>query len=77
MTKKPKDITNTVLLEHMQGIEQRLSKKIDANTKSIDVNTKSIAHLTERIDALDEDLVATIQDTVKIRKHVGMHVVSE
>jgi len=88
MTKEPKDITNTVLLEHMHGMEQRLSKKIDVNTKSIDANSKSIkglaqcmdtleTHLTERIDALDEDITATIRDTVKIRRHVGMHVASE
>ena len=49
MTKEPKDITNTVLLEHMQGMEQRLSKKIDVNTKSIDANSKSIKGLARRI----------------------------
>lgn len=72
----------------MQNMEKRLSKKIDNNSSKIDGNTKNIlslkqdmqileTHLTQRIDALDEDLTATIKDTVKIRRHIGMPVLSE
>lgn len=71
------DITLRDVITHIQAVrnevrdmEKRLSKKIDANTNAI-------VTLTQRIDALEEDLTATIQDTVKIRRHVGMRVASE
>ena len=51
----------------MQKMEHRLNVKIDTST----------ANLTDRMDALEEDLVATIKDTVRIRRHVGMRLPSD
>lgn len=58
------------LKEDVKGIRKgirNLSTRVDEVEKN----------LTERIDALDEDLTATMQDTVKIRQHVGIAVVGE
>ncbi len=76
------------LSTEMQNMEKRLTKKIDANTESIGHNTRGIRglhqrvdvlekNLTDRIDALEEDLTATMKDSVKIRRHVGMAVPRE
>ena len=87
-----KDITLHYVIVHMQHMEQRLSAKTDdterrlslkiAGVKNglsakIDANTHAIQDLTLRIDALEEDLTATIKDTIKIRRHVGMVSVDE
>ncbi len=101
-----KSITPHDVVVHMQGMEQRLTKRVDDNTRAIAHNTRAIAHnadaiayntrgisenssdlrtLTQRVntmedkvmcrlDALDEDLTATMTDTLKIRRHVGMAV---
>lgn len=81
-------ITLRDVVIHMQHMEQRLSEKIDANTVSIrllkievyDLKTK-VNDLedtfTSRMDALDEDLVATMKDTMGIRKFVGMPMPSQ
>ena len=86
------DITLKDVVVHMNNMEQRLSIKIEANTKNIASNTIVIRELdkklsrridsldkklSERIDALDEDLTATIKDTVLIRRHVGMSIPDE
>jgi len=55
------------LISRIDDMESRLTVKIDANTEAIAV-------LTQRVDALEEDLVATIEDTLRIRGHVGMPV---
>lgn len=90
--KNVKDISLRDVVMHMTGMEQRLSRGIETNTKEIaaveqrlsakiETNTRAIQDvketLTRRIDALEEDLTATILDTVKIRQHVGMPVPSE
>jgi predicted nucleic acid-binding Zn-ribbon protein len=60
------------------------AKAISANAKAISANAKAIAdnkveiqNIGRRIDALDEDLTATIEDSVKIRQHVGIPVTAE
>lgn len=55
------------LSSEMKNMEKRLSSRMDGMEK----------RLTEHIDALDEDLTATMQDTVRIRAHVGMPVPTE
>lgn len=79
------DITNKVLLEHMQGIKNDLPQQM----KNMKQDTqKQISNLIERMDrgfkeakehreALQEDLTATMQDTINIRRHVGMPIASE
>ncbi|MSR87109.1 hypothetical protein EXS70_02965 [Candidatus Peribacteria bacterium] len=80
-----KSVTLRDVVVHMQGMEQRLTKRIDGvdvRVSRVDIGltkldnrlTEVEERLTTRIDALDEDLTATIMDTVKIRKHVGMAV---
>jgi predicted nucleic acid-binding Zn-ribbon protein len=86
---KPKDITLHDVMAHMTDIEQRLSTKIEQNSKDIVQNSSDIRRvetnlsnkidgveqaLTNRIDALEEDLMAVMKDTIKIRRHVGMAV---
>lgn len=86
--KKDDEITNKVLLQHMQEMKVELHQEIQSVrgdmrdmekrlSKKIDANTNAIVTLTEKVNALDEDLKATIHDTVKIRRYVGMPVVSE
>jgi len=81
-------ITLRDVITHIQGVEQslsakidgvdrRLSAKIDNNTRAIEGNTMDIRDLRIRIDALEEDLTATIKDTMKIRRHVGIAVEEE
>jgi len=72
-----KDITLRDVVVHMQNMEQRLSSKIDENTQRINENTHAIQNLEIRIDVLKEDLTATIKDTIKIRKHVGIASVDD
>ena len=87
-----KSITIRDVVNHMQGMEQRLSKGISNVDKRVDQLNGRIdqldhkfthrmdsmeENLTRRMDALDEDLTATIMDTIKIRKHVGMAVPDE
>jgi len=94
-----KSITPHDVVVHMQGMEQRLTKRVDDNTRAIAHNADAIAYNTRgisenssdlrtltqrvntmedkvmcRLDALDEDLTATMTDTLKIRRHVGMAV---
>jgi hypothetical protein len=81
---KAKDITLKDVVVHMQHMEQRLTSAIDQNSRDIrHVEAKLTTRidsledtLTRRMDAL-EDLTATIQDTVKIRRHVGMALPDE
>ncbi len=67
------------LLSKIEGNTHSIAE----NTASIAQNTASIAQNTieikslrtemnQRFDALEEDLTATMNDTVKIRQHVGM-----
>ena len=80
------------VIVHMEHMEQRLSARIDHLSVRVDKNEIAIRtlgqrltgridllerNLTTRMDALEEDLTATMQDTVKIRRHVGMTVVEE
>ncbi len=53
------------------------TRAIERNSLGISENTAAIQDLGLRIDALDEDLTATIKDTIKIRRHVGMVSVDE
>lgn len=76
------EITNIVLLEHMQGMEKRLRTDFKEDLAELRTDFKrdlkqTEHNLTERIDALDEDLTATMRDTIRIRRHVGMPVASE
>lgn len=81
----------TVKQELLSKLDEH-TKKIDENTKMIAQNSTDIRNLDRKLttridtleenmnksaDALREDLIATIQDTVKIRKHVGMPVSEE
>ena len=91
MPKDDQDITLRDVITHIQavrndmgGMEKRISKKIDANAEAIAENKKAIVENKEEIQklgrsitSLGEDLTATIQDTVSIRRHVGMSVASE
>lgn len=46
---------------------------LKTDVQGIKVEMKQMERrLTQRIDALDEDLTATMKDTLRIRKHVGM-----
>jgi len=76
---KAQGITLKDVMAHIRGMEERLTCRIDENTRGIAENTRGIAqntaaiqNLTLRIDALEEDLTAVIEDAFKIRKHVGM-----
>ena len=71
------------LEERMGGMEkrigsmasdiQKLDKKIDGVEKKLIIRMDTLeTNLTERINGLDADLTATQNDTIKIRKHVGM-----
>lgn len=82
------ELTLRDVIMHMQHMEQRLSAKIEQNTRDITRNDQSICalsvrvdtmeiRLTQRIDALEEDLVATMKDSLHIRRHVGMTVPDE
>lgn len=65
------------LLSNIEDVELRLSSAIAENTKGIAENTSAIRKLSIRIDTLEEDLTATITDTMKIRRHMGMAVPDE
>ena len=81
-----KSITLKDVVVHMQHMERRLAKRVDTVEKKISLRIDNAEEkltqriddvevgLTRRIDALDEDLTATIKDTIKIRRHVGMAV---
>ena len=87
------EITNKVLLEHIQGMEKRMRTdfktdlvgmekrmRVDFKTDLGDLKKElkqTESNLTERINALEEDLTATMHDTIRIRRHVGMPVASE
>jgi len=58
------------LEKRMDGLEKRMDG-LSGDMKSMETR------LTERIDALEEDLTATMQDTVRIRAHVGIPVPME
>lgn len=89
---KKKSITLRDVVVHLQSMEQRLSKDIQNVDKRLtDVETRLTGlirrvetrltdveeRLTARISALEDDLTATMWDTVKIRKHVGMALPDE
>lgn len=81
---RPPRITLRDVINHMSHMEQRLTARLDthdemfvAQGKKIDANTVAIDRLTEKVTALDEDLMATINDTIIIRKFVGMQVPEE
>lgn len=89
-----KSVTLCDVVLHMQGMEKRLTKRIDGTDARLDALGSRVGHLstrldtvekkltlrmdrleenlTGRMDALEEDLTATMKDTVKIRRHVGM-----
>lgn len=75
-------ITLRDVVVHMQSMEQRLSAGIKQNKTAIERLdtglTTRIDHLeknmNERMDALQEDLDAVANDTLAIRRHVGMPV---
>lgn len=70
-----KDITLKDIVVHMQSMGQRLSGDMKKMERRLNIRIDTLEErLTTRIDALDEDLTATMQDGLKIRKHVGMAV---
>ncbi|OGJ59004.1 hypothetical protein A2635_03225 [Candidatus Peribacteria bacterium RIFCSPHIGHO2_01_FULL_51_9] len=93
------EITNKVLLEHIQGMKYEIQQEMKGMKQDMkDVKKeiqqeirdvkKDVVRLEQKMDkgfeearehrqALQEDLVATMEDTVRIRRHVGMPVVSE
>lgn len=75
-TGKKKGITIRDVVIHMQGMEQRLTKEITANTVAIKYVNSRIndveTNLVDRIDGLGKDIDVTMMDTIKIRQHVGM-----
>ncbi|MBI3331780.1 hypothetical protein HYZ99_02360 [Candidatus Peregrinibacteria bacterium] len=86
--RKKKDITLRDVVVHMNHLHQDLSVTINDVAEQTAQNTIAIhkldkkidgveIRLTKRMDSLQEDLEATIRDTVKIRKHVGMPVSEE
>ena len=74
-------ITLSDVVVHMEHMEQRLSSRItgtEIEMKGMRIEMKGMEErLTERIDAVEEDLTATMQDTMRIRAHVGMPVPTE
>lgn len=60
---KGKDITLRDVVVHMQAMEQRLSSKIEINTKKIDENTEKIEEnthsLAQNTSGLHQNTVAT------------------
>ncbi|OGJ56941.1 hypothetical protein A3H22_04395 [Candidatus Peribacteria bacterium RIFCSPLOWO2_12_FULL_55_15] len=81
-------ITLSDVVVHMEHMEQRLSSRItgtEIEMKGMRIEMKGMRiemkgmeeRLTERIDAVEEDLTATMQDTMRIRAHVGMPVPTE
>jgi hypothetical protein len=61
MLKKTQHITLKHLLIHMQGMEQRLDKKIDGVEQRLDRNIDSVkVKLTRRIDSLERNLTMQI-----------------
>lgn len=89
---KKKDITLHDVIAHMNNMHQDLSKRIgdlevglgaridqnSADIRKLNIKIDDLEmRLTQRIDALYEDLTATIMDTIKIKKHVGMAVSDE
>ena len=84
----PDEITNKVLLEHMQGIKYELKQEMKDMKQEIHGVKSDLSRLEQKVDrgfeeasqhrqALQEDLTATIQDTINIRRHIGMPVASE
>jgi len=63
MADDSKDITLAIVLEHMQGMEERLSKKIDGIGSKL---TKRIDGLSKRIDDLDKKLTKQIDDCIAL-----------
>lgn len=63
-----------------KGIQSN-AEAIRANASAIKANASAIHHLegtmNRRFDSLEEDLYATMNDTITIRKHVGMSVVDD
>ena len=59
----PKDITTADLLGHMQGMEQRLTEKIDAKADASELEAVE-QRLTKRMDSLEKD-VAVIKEGVE------------
>lgn len=85
---KSQDKTLLDVINHMSHMEQRLTARLDKHDEMFKVQGKQITNLeirlteridrlSERIQALDEDLMATITDTIIIRKHVGMPLPEE
>ena len=69
-------------------MEQRLTARLNKVEKTLDGHSKQFIMLTTRldtleenltghIDALEEDIVATIKDSLIIRKFVGMPLPDE
>lgn len=82
------EITLRDVIAHIQGVkdslelrmdqmESRLSVKIDENTRGIAQNTVAIQNLSVRVQALEEDIGSTMNDAIKIRRHVGMAVAED
>lgn len=81
MTKIKKDITLGDVITHIRGVKQELQDEIrgvkkDVRSLRIQMN-EGFKEAKEHREALQEDLVATMQDIVTIRRHVGMPVRSE
>lgn len=82
MAKVKKDITLQDVVHHIQGVKNDLQEQMKGMEKRLRTDfknelKKTESNLTNRIDALDEDLTATMQDTITIRRHIGMPIGSE
>jgi ribosomal protein S15P/S13E len=77
------DITLKDVIIHMQHMEQRLTKKItdseqklsariDINSRDIRLLSIKIEDLTAHVEQLDVDLQSTNVAMLTIRQHVGM-----
>lgn len=77
------DITLRDVVNHMsQGFSElrkemnagfsEVHQKIDGNRTLIEANQESLVALQDRVQSLHEDVETALNDTVKIRRHVGM-----
>ena len=56
MRKSPKDITNRILLQHMQGMRHALESRISALEKSMIALRKNMFSLEKNGDSLRQDI---------------------
>lgn len=79
---RSKRLTLRDVVNHTTHMAQRLSKEMLAMEKRLSTDIQKLdrrmgtveENLTKHINALEEDLIATMKDTVTIRRYVGMAV---